>query len=120
MYDAQAALAGAERRCDKQRYLLVRFMAVQPVQIDMILDAPATAAQVTQQAAWQTAAQEGIGTTEVEPVVNRHWRVQQFSDYRGFVQLALTRARARLGCFEADSIGLAQGYRAVDGRPESG
>ncbi|KFB73170.1 MAG: hypothetical protein AW09_001578 [Candidatus Accumulibacter phosphatis] len=65
VHDAQTALAGSQRFGNEQRHLLVRLVAVHAMQIEMILDAPTTTAQVTQQGARQAAAQERVGTAKV-------------------------------------------------------
>ncbi|EXI75154.1 MAG: hypothetical protein AW07_01389 [Candidatus Accumulibacter sp. SK-11] len=113
VHDAQAALAGELRIGDELRDLCMRLLPVQPVQVDVVLNAPAAPTQVAQHAARHAATQEGVGATEIEPVIDRQRAMQQFAEHRRFVDLALPRLRTRLWPIEADAIKLAQRPRPV-------
>ncbi|EXI86910.1 MAG: hypothetical protein AW12_02101 [Candidatus Accumulibacter sp. BA-94] len=123
MHDAQAALAGAVRRGDELRHLGMRLLPVQSVQVDVILNAPAAPTQVAQHAARHAATQEGVGAegvgaTQVEPVIDGQRAVQQLAKHRRFVDLALPRLRTGLRSIQADAVGLAQRPRTVHGGEE--
>ena len=115
---SEAALAGAVRRGDELRHLGMRLLPVQSVQVDVILDAPAAPTQVAQHAARHAATQEGVGTTQVEPVIDGQRTMQQLGKHRRFVDLALPRLRTRFRSVEADAVGLPQGPRTVHGGEE--
>jgi hypothetical protein len=71
VHDAQAALAGGQRFGNELRHLLVCLMPVHAMQVDMTLDAPATAPQVAQHGARDNPLRtKGIGAAEIEPVVD--------------------------------------------------
>jgi len=82
----------------------MRLVTVEAVQVEMILDAPATTPQVAQNVARHAVAEEGIGTTEVQPVIDRQRAVRQFGEYRGLIAFTLPGMRAGFRRFEAGAV----------------
>ena len=102
MDDSHATLAAQSGFGEETRDLVVRFMPVEAVQIGVILDGPAASTQITQHAAWQTGAQEGV--TDRQQIVDLEGTVQGFNDDRRVVEFALAWARAGLGGLKGDAI----------------
>jgi hypothetical protein len=120
MHDADAAFAGAARFGQKAGDFLVRFVAVEAMQIGMVADRPATASQVAQDAARQSATQKGVGIADGQQVVDFKRAVQGFFDGGGFVEFALTRVRAGFGWLEGDPLRRSQRDGSVNGRVKGG
>jgi hypothetical protein len=70
VYDAHAALALAHRFGEKAGDFLVRFVAGEAVQVDMVADRPPAPPQVTQYAARQARTQVGVGLADGQEVVD--------------------------------------------------
>ena len=119
MHYAHAALAGTPRVGEKLRHLGVRLVAVHAVQVDVILDAPATTPEVAQKCPRQATAQERVSPPKVEPVIDGQGCMQQFGNDRRFVQLPLTWLWAGLRPLEADPVGPPQRRRAGHGGAQS-
>ncbi len=108
MHDAQAAFSGALRFGEEAGHFGMCFVPVEAVQVGMILDRPASTAQVTQDAARESGTQEGISVADGQQVVDFERAVQGFADGGGLVELALAWARAGFRRFEGDAVLRAQ------------
>ena len=85
MDDAKTAFAVVQRFGQKTSDVFVRFVPVASVQVDMVLDRPATAPQIAQDVARQPGTQESVGVADGQARIDVEGAVQGLVDRGGFV-----------------------------------
>ena len=104
MNDAHATHSVSERPRKETGQQFAGLLAVEPMQVDLVLDHPAPAPQVAQYAVGEAGAQVARFVAAFEPILKRDWPVQAFVQRRPLVGQVLQRAWRRHRAAEMDAI----------------
>lgn len=120
MHDPDATLAVVQALGQKAGEQMSRFISVQTVQVDFILDYPAPTAQVAQDVLSQSGAQIMRLVTALEAILQADKAVQAFMQGSLFVGQMLERAGRRRPFAVLDEIGRGERLDAAHRGPEFG
>ncbi len=120
MHDPDATFAVVQAFSQEGSEPMPGFIPVQAVQVDFVLNHPASTPQIAQDILGQSAAQIMRLVTTFKPVLQANSAMQAFMQGSLFVGQMLERAGRRWPCAMLDHIGWRQRRDAGHGSPEFG